>query len=473
MSVPLHRLIRGLVFLITAGFLLPSLRAARPGPPNVIVILADDLGYGDLGCYGHPTIRTPHLDRLAAEGLRFTSFYTAGEVCTPSRAALLTGRYPVRSGMADDRRRVLFPESAGGLTGSEVTLPEILRDRGYSTGMVGKWHLGHLPRHLPTRHGFVEYFGLPYSNDMDRTPASPPGRQAFLEPRSEYWNVPLIRDDRVIERAPDQSRLTRRYTADAVRFIHEHRERPFFLYFAHTFPHVPLFASDGFLGRSPRGLYGDAVEELDWSVGQVIGALRAEALDRDTLVWFTSDNGPWLTQFEQGGSAGGLRDGKGSTWEGGMRVPGIAWWPGRIAPGRVTDEPAATLDLLPTAAALAGAPVPTDRPLDGFDLTPLLLGTGPGPRTEFAFYRGIRLFAFRQGAFKAHFFTEPGYGGSPKPHTPPALYHLGHDPGESYDIAARHPEVLADIAAAVERHRASVTPVESQLTARITGNAPE
>lgn len=459
------RLLRFLALL--GACLLAPVATARTGPPNVVIIYADDLGYGDLGCYGHPTIRTPHLDRMAAEGLRFTSFYTAAEVCTPSRAALLTGRYPVRSGMCDDQRRVLFPDSAGGLPSDEVTLPELLRTRGYATGMVGKWHLGHLPEFLPTRHGFDQFFGLPYSNDMDRSPDSPPGRRAFLEPRSEYWKVPLIRDDRTIEKGPDQSQLTRRYTEEAVRFIREKRERPFFLYFAHTFPHVPLFASDRFLGRSPRGLYGDAVEELDWSVGEVLAALREAGLEKDTLVWFSSDNGPWLTQREQGGSAGGLRDGKGSTWEGGMRVPGIAWWPGRIAAGRVTDDPAATLDLLPTVAALANAPLPGDRTIDGVDLAPLIFGTGPGPRSEFAFYRGATLHAFRKGPYKAHFTTRTGYGGQPTTHTPPVLFHLGVDPGESYNVAGQHPEILAEINEAVARHRMGIEPVPSQLTRRI------
>src|SRR5437667_217914 len=263
------------IWLAVAGALFPTPRlAAGEGraaqKPNIVVILADDLGYGDLACYGHPTIRTPSLDRMAAEGMRFTDFYSAGEVCTPSRAALLTGRLPIRNGMCSDKRRVLFPNSAGGLPAGEITMARALKTRGYATAAVGKWHLGHLPQYLPTRHGFDSYFGLPYSNDMDRTEEAPKGREAILHPKSEYFNVPLVRHERIIERPPDQSQLTRRYTEEAVNFIRTHKSDPFFLYFAHTFPHVPLFASDNFSGKSRRGLYGDAVEELDWSVGQVL-----------------------------------------------------------------------------------------------------------------------------------------------------------------------------------------------------------
>lgn len=290
---------------------------AAERPPNVVVVLCDDLGYGDLGCYGHPTVRTPNLDRMAAEGMKFTDFYSAAPVCTPSRAALLTGRLPLRSGMTSDARRVLFPDSAGGLPDTEVTLAEVLKGRGYATACIGKWHLGHLPQYLPTRHGFDSYFGLPYSNDMDRVAdRSPKGREAFWQPKIEYWNVPLMRDDKIVERPADQHTLTRRYTEEAVKFVGANRDRPFFLYLAHTMAHVPLFASAGFAGKSPRGLYGDAVEELDWSVGEVLKAVRAAGIETTTWVTFTSDNGPWLTFREHGGSAGLLREGKGSTWEG-------------------------------------------------------------------------------------------------------------------------------------------------------------
>ncbi len=451
---------RAVARLLRAASLLVALTGvalAADRPPNIVIIFCDDLGYGDLGSYGHPSIRTPHLDRLAAEGLRFTDFYSADSVCSPSRSALLTGRLPVRTGMYGDQRRVLFPNSTGGLPASEITLAKALKTRGYATAIIGKWHLGHQPEFSPLRHGFDRYYGLPYSNDMDRTPQAPKGRPAFLQPKSEYWNVPLRNGDEIAERPADQTTLTRRYTDEAVRFIKEKKAQPFLLYFPHTFPHVPLFASPEFQGKSARGLYGDVVEELDASVGRVIAALRAEGLAENTLVLFTSDNGPWLTQSEQGGSAGLLREGKGCTFEGGMRVPAIAWWPGQIAPGRTTSALATTMDVFPTALALAGAPLPGDRPLDGVDLRPLLLGTGPSPRETVYFYRGSSLFAVRHGAFKAHFVTQSAYGpDTPKTHETPELYHLAIDPSEKYNVAAKHADVLTTIASVVERHRSGL-----------------
>src|SRR5262249_38841576 len=276
-----------------AFLLVPAALAAQR--PNVIVLLCDDLGYGDLGCYGHPTIRTPNPDRMAAEGMNPTRFSPAAEVCTPSRAALLTGRLPIRSGMCSDTRRVLFPDSAGGLPASEVTLARALKARGYATACVGKWHLGHLPQYTPMKHGFDSFFGLPYVNDMDRVPGKGPrGRAAVFAPKVEYWNVPLLRGEKVVERPADQHTLTRRYTEEAVGFIRANRGKPFFLYLAHSMPHVPLFASKEFAGKSPRGLYGDVVEEIDWSVGEVLKALEEQTLERNTLVIFTSDKGHWL-----------------------------------------------------------------------------------------------------------------------------------------------------------------------------------
>jgi arylsulfatase A-like enzyme len=441
------------VLLATAlgCFSLNSLQAADSRPPNVVIIFADDLGYGDLGCYGHPTIRTPELDRMAAEGMKFTQFYSAAPVCTPSRAALMTGRLPIRTGMTSDKRVVLFPDSPGGLPPEEVTLAEALKERGYATGAIGKWHLGHLPQYLPTRNGFDEYFGLPYSNDMySKQRGDPP--------------VPLMRGEEIIEQPVVQETLTRRYTEEAVKFIEQHRGGPFFLYIAHTFPHIPLFASDSFRGKSARGLYGDTVEELDWSVGQVLKTLRNLKLAEDTFVFFTSDNGPWLTQHLQGGSAGLLREGKGSTWEGGMREPAIAWQPGRIPAGVTTQELGSTMDLYVTAIRMAGGEPPADRPIDGYDLRPVLYRTGPSPRQEMFFYRGIRLMAVRQGPWKAHFITQPSLGaGKAETHEPPLLFHLGHDPSEQYNVADKQPEVVKRLQELAADHKAHVVPGKPQL----------
>lgn len=457
-----------LLLLCTIASLASALGRAAD-KPNIVIIYADDLGYGDLSCYGHPSIRTPNLDRMAAEGMRFTDFYSAAEVCTPSRAALLTGRYPIRSGMCHDDFRVLRARSQGHLPDSEITLPELLKTRGYRTAIVGKWHLGVWsvnPEGHPSRHGFDHVFGLPHSNDMNPTTNSPNGATRRLDQQAEWWNAPLYRGTNLVERPADQTSLTRRYTEEAVKFIHEHRRTPFFLYYAHTFPHVPLFASSRFRGRSAAGIYGDVVEELDWSVGEVLKALRRDGLEKNTLVVFSSDNGPWLIMDQAGGSAGPLREGKGSTWEGGMRVPGIAWWPGRIPAGVIQHEMATTMDLFVTCARLAGAEVPADRPIDGRDIAPLLLGKGPVDRDVFIYYRGARLYAARLGPWKAHFVTRTGYGpDKPQPHDPPALYHLGRDPGERFDVAAENPEVLARIKSAVEKHRAGVQPAPSQLVA--------
>jgi arylsulfatase A-like enzyme len=382
---------------------------------------------------------------------------------------LLTGRLPIRTGMCSSKRRVLFPDSAGGLPATELTISSALKGAGYNTAAVGKWHLGHLPPFLPTSHGFDSYFGVPYSNDMDRVASKAPrGREAFWDPKSEYWNVPILRDKEEVERSPDQTQLTRRYTEEAVGFINKQEAgKPFFLYLAHSMPHVPLFASEKFSGKSTAGLYGDVIEEIDWSVGQVLGTLRQKGLAENTLVVFTSDNGPWLVFNTHGGNAGTLRAGKGSTWEGGMREPTIFWWPGKVKPGTV-HEIGSTLDLLPTACALAGAKLPTDRVFDGGDLSPALFGTGDSPRDEMFFYHGEELFAVRKGQHKLHFTTKVEYiGQQPEKHDPPLLFHLGHDPGENFNIAAENPEVVKQLVALAEEHKAGVVRVESQLMRKI------
>ena len=461
--------------LFASLFLLPllvfvcGLRAAdEKAPPNFVVIFCDDLGYGDLACFGHPTIHTPHLDRMAKEGQKWTNFYVAACVCTPSRAALITGRYPIRSGMCSDKRRVPFPDSKGGLPANEVTIAEVLKKKGYATAAIGKWHLGHLPQYLPTSHGFDSYFGIPYSNDMDRVKNAPRGKESFWKPKVEYWNVPLMRNKEEEERPANQHTITKRYGEEGVKFIKENAgKQPFFLYLAHNLPHVPLFRSKKFAEKSKAGLYGDVIEEIDWTVGQVLGALKKAKVADNTLVCFTSDNGPWLVFDTHGGSAGLLRDGKGSTWEGGMREPTIFWWPGKLKSG-VAHEMGSTLDLLPTFAALAGADLPKDRALDGGDLSPVLMRRGKSPRSNMFYYHGEQLYAARVGEFKAHYLTKTSYVGQREAvkHDPPLLYHLGHDPSERFDVAADHPDVLKEIAVAVTKHKASIKPVENQLTKR-------
>lgn len=458
-------LFRFLFLLIPIVSFSDHILAAKPESPNIVVIFCDDLGYGDLSCFGHPTIKTPNLDRMAAEGVRLTQFYSASPVCTPSRAALMTGRLPIRSGMCSDKRRVLFPDSGGGIPASEVTLAEGLKKQGYATACVGKWHLGHLPQFLPTNNGFDSYFGIPYSNDMDRVNDAPRGRDSFWNPKVEYWNVPLMRDLEIQERPADQTTITRRYAEEAVSFIRKNKDENFFLYLPHSLPHVPLFRSKEFEGKSLRGLYGDVIEEIDWSVGQVLQTLRDLKLDQKTIVWFTSDNGPWLTFNDHGGSAGLLREGKGTTWDGGMREPTICWWPGTIPAGQVSAELGTTMDIYSTSLALAGAELEKDRIVDGYDLTESLKGNAKSPRDIVCYYRGTRLMALRKGPWKAHFATQESYTGNNKlnEHDPPVLYNLEVDPSEKWDVAARHPEVIAEIKAAADAHQKTVVAVPSQL----------
>ena len=437
-------------------------------PPNVILIFADDLGYGDLGCYGSETIATPHLDRLADEGLRFTDFYATAPFCSPSRSSLLTGRYPVRAGVP----LVLFPLEKTGLPEQEITIADLLWKRGYATICIGKWHLGTEPPFHPTNHGFDEWFGLPYSNDMMIWDGEEP-----FKAQNALQELPLYEctkhDQQIVEAPAEQTTLTRRYTERAVDFVEQNRDQPFFLYLAHTFPHSPQYASPAFDGKSTGGIYGDTVEELDWSVGQIIKTLERLGLDRQTLVFFTSDNGPAPGSPHRivdgkprysGGSAGPLRGRKGQTWEGGMREPAIAWWPGRIKPGRTTSQVSSILDLLPTIAQVAGAERPDDRVLDGADISGLLFDTeeqGPGARL-FCYYFGAQLQAVRRGRWKlilpvTDYPERPDslwYLVSPelferqhRLHLTASLYDLEVDIAELRDVVAEHPEIVAALLA--------------------------
>ncbi len=440
------------------------------GPPNIILIVADDMGWGDLPSYGHPVIKTPQLDRIAREGQRWTSFYSGAPYCTASRAGLLTGRLPVRSGMASEARTVLFPDSTGGLPATEITIPEMLKTRGYATAMMGKWHLGHLPRHQPENHGFDLYFGIPYSNDMDAPFPDGPEKNALIRnPKPDSFNVPVFSGGRIVERPARQQTLTRRYIERSIEFIRANARKPFFLYVAHHAPHVPLFAHADFAGGSPRGAYGDVLAEMDDGVGRLRAVLEELGLERNTLLIFTSDNGPWLAQRDIAGSSGHLRDGKGTTFEGGVRVPALFWWPGTIPPG-VVDQMGAFFDLLPTFARLAGA-LPEGRVLDGGDLTPALTGTGPSPRREYFYYRGSTLQAVRSGPYKAHFVTRvEGHDQSPRTLDRPWLYDLDQDVEERYDIASEKPDVVARLKRLADEHRRGVVPVEDQIAPRAARN---
>ena len=438
--------------------------------PNFIIIFADDLGYGDLGSYGHPSIATPHLDRMAQEGQKWTNFYAAASVCTPSRASILTGRLSVRNGMSSHQRRVLFPDSKYGLPENEITLAEQLKKVGYKTACIGKWHLGHKEAYLPTNHGFDYYYGIPYSNDMNRIHELD-WKEYYQQPdsliKTEHFNVPLLRNTTIIEQPANQNTITKRYAEETVSFIKEHKDDPFFVYLAHSLPHIPLFVSESFEGRSKRGLYGDVIEEIDHGVGLILQALEENGLEENTIVVFTSDNGPWLTFGVNGGSAGLLRAGKGTTYEGGMRVPGIYWGPGLVQPGVVHDI-GSTMDIFVTFSRLAGVEIPEDRVIDGLDVSETLKGNINSKREVLLYYRGTDLYALRYKDFKAHFITEGEYGdfGEKEIHDPPLLYNISVDPSETVNIASKHPEILVKINQIVENHKRDLIKGPDRLAAR-------
>lgn len=463
--------------LLGVVFSLLFLSETLAAPPNVVLILADDLGYGDLGCYGSQKIRTPHLDRIAREGMRFTSFYVPQAVCTASRAGLMSGCYPNRIGM----QGALNHTSKVGIHPDEWLLPEMLKDQGYATICIGKWHLGTVPELRATRHGFDEWFGIPYSNDNSK-----------FHPvlAAEMPKLPLHDGDQVVDLDPDQSRFTQRFTERAIAFIEQHREQPFFVYLPHVMPHVPIFASEKFRGRSGHGLYADTVEELDGSVGELLSALDRLKLADNTLVIFFSDNGPWLSYGEHTGSAGPLREGKLTAFEGGVRVPLLVRWPGQVPAGRVCDEPLLSLDWLPTITELIGGK-PSTKAIDGRSAKPLLLSEAgaKSPHQAIVFYSGEELHAIRSGNWKLHFphpylttAGAPGKGGKPSnwgQGTPLSikdssvqaiasrhgqkvaqlslsLYDLSIDPGETNNLADQHPDVVARLNALAKPYRAEL-----------------
>lgn len=430
-------------------------------PPNVIIIFTDDQGYEDVGVYGAQGYTTPNLDRMAAEGMRFTQFYVAASGCSPSRAALLTGSYPMRVGIPD----VLFPRDMIGLHPDELTIADLLKEQGYATKAVGKWHLGNHPYLLPTNNGFDSYLGFPYSNDMSPDPANNPRANA-----RRYPPLPLIRDTTIIAREPNQANLTRRYTEEALSFINEHQDQPFFLYLAHAMPHAPLWTSADYTGLSEQGMYGDVIQEIDGSTGQILDTLDALNLTENTLVVFTSDNGPWLIFGDHSGSAGPLREGKGTSFEGGHRVPGIVRWPSRIPAGIVSDEMVTTMDLLPTIAHLTGASLPADRVIDGYNIWPILSGDeqAQSPYEKFFYYRAGHLQAVRSGQWKLHvrhtyrtpIGGEIANGGAVGRYNyveiEQSLFDLENDIGETTDVADQNPDVVERLLAFIDEARTEI-----------------
>ena len=432
--------------------------------PNYIVIFVDDMGYGDLGVYGNPTISTPHLDKMAYEGQKWTQFYSAASVCTPSRAALLTGRLPVRSGMASSKNPVLFPNSLSGLPATELTLAEKLKEKNYKTAIVGKWHLGHTKNYLPNNHGFDYYFGIPYSNDMDKINNNNYWSEyENKELSSDSYNVPLMENFDIIERPVDQTTITSRYVDKTLQLINNYKNDNFFIYLSHNLPHIPLYASKRFLGKSKRGLYGDVIEEIDYGVGLIINELKKLNLDKKTIVVFTSDNGPWLVYKSHSGSAGLLRNGKGTTWEGGVRVPTI-FWGANIKPGLI-NEIGSTLDIYTTFLALAKIDTQKNMIVDGYDLSETLLRKKESQRDEMFFYKGDELFAVRLGDFKLHLKTTDWFK-EPKKHNPPLLFNLNIDPSEKFNISSKNPEKVKEILELIKVHNLRLVRGKNQLDIR-------
>lgn len=411
-------------------------------PPNIVFVFADDMGYGDLGCYGTTDIETPNIDRIAQNGIKFTEFYSVSPVCSPSRYGLMTGRYPVRDGIQGG---VFFPESWTGMDTSEVTMAQLLRQQGYATGIIGKWHLGHRQRYLPTQRGFDYYFGIPYSNDMEA--------------------VVYLRNNEVVNQDVDQHQNVQTYTEEALQFIDVHQQEPFFLYLPHSMPHVPIYASSEFEGTSERGLYGDVIQEIDASVGQIVAKLQALGLEDNTLIVVTSDNGPWLTMAEHGGSSGMLRSGKQTTFEGGMRVPCVLQWPARVKADRVVDGMHNMMDWFPTFADLSGASVPSDRPIDGEDISAVLLGKGKRQAQDLAYYsqRTAEIGAYRSGDWKLKLPMERPYNGRYGYAGEPAhgllLFNLKNDPGEENNLAEQQPKKVQELQQKIADFKKSLGPV--------------
>lgn len=418
--------------------------------PNFIIVFCDDLGYNDIGPFGSEKHRTPNLDRMAQEGRIFTDFYVSANVCSPSRASLMTGCYPRRVGlhMNEKGEWVLFPGNQRGLNPEEITIAEVLKDQGYATGIVGKWHLGDQPEFLPTRQGFDSYFGIPFSNDMGHTDRQEPFK---------YPPLPVLRNERVIEKEPDQAYLTQRYTREAIGFITLNKDKPFFLYLPHTMPHWPQYSSPKFDGKSANGKWGDTVEEIDWSMGELFKALKDMGLDDNTMVVFTSDNGG---ATQHGASNLPLSGSKGTTMEGGHRVPFVAWWPGQIPAGTQTSELATTMDLLPTIAKLAGGEAPQDRVIDGKNIWPLLAGEdgANSPHESYFYYFRGDLQAVRSGDWKLRVeHVRPPRGKQKQSVTVPmALYNLKEDIGEKTDVADQYPEIVDKLRGYANQARADL-----------------